>query len=120
MLKDLFKSVIDADEAPVVICGMDNIIAYMNPASVTRYGNDFTGQNIMEFHNEISREKIYRVIALFKEYPEVRKVYTYRNDKENKDVYIVALRNGDGALIGYYEKHEYRNAEISPLYKGIK
>lgn len=39
------------------------------------------------------------------------------NDKENKDVYTVALRDDDGKLIGYYEKHEYRNRETVGLYQ---
>ena len=34
---------------------------------------------------------------------------------QNKDVYMVALRDA-GKLIGYYEKHEYRNAEMMKLY----
>ena len=29
---------------------------------------------------------------------------------------MVALRDRDGALIGYYEKHEYRNAETAERY----
>ncbi len=44
------------------------------------------------------------------------KVYTFRNEKENKDVYMIALRNDEGELIGYYEKHEYRNIETMKLY----
>ena len=44
-------------------------------------------------------------------------IYTSRNDKENKDVYMVALRDGDGNLIGYYEKHEYRDRETMGLYE---
>lgn len=34
---------------------------------------------------------------------------------ESKDVYMVALRD-EGELIGYYEKHEYRNAETMKPY----
>ena len=37
--------------------------------------------------------------------------------KENKDVYMVALRDEDGKLIGYYEKHEYRNRETAKRYE---
>jgi hypothetical protein len=29
---------------------------------------------------------------------------------------MVALRDDAGELIGYYEKHEYRNKETSELY----
>lgn len=42
-------------------------------------------------------------------------VYTSHNEKQNKDVYMVALRD-EGELIGYYEKHEYRNAETMKPY----
>ena len=42
-------------------------------------------------------------------------VYTFHNEKQNKDVYMVALRD-EGKLIGYYEKHEYRNTEKMKLY----
>ena len=41
---------------------------------------------------------------------------TEKNEKQNKDIYMVALRDRDGALIGYYEKHEYRNAETAERY----
>ena len=37
------------------------------------------------------------------------------NEKQNKDVYMVALRDV-GKLIGYYEKHEYRNVETMKQY----
>ena len=37
------------------------------------------------------------------------------NEKQNKDVYMVALRK-EGKLIGYYEKHEYRDRETMKLY----
>ena len=42
--------------------------------------------------------------------------HTIFNEKENKDVYMVALRNDEGDLIAYYEKHEYRNRETMKMY----
>lgn len=47
-------------------------------------------------------------------------IYTFRNEKENKDVYMVALRDEKNQLIGYYEKHEYRNVETAELYDFTK
>lgn len=116
-LNSFFKSIIDADGAPVVICNLEHIVVYMNPASVSHYHTDITGKNIKSCHNAASGEKIDRVVAWFKESIENNLVYTYRNDKENKDVYMVALRDDGGSLIGYYEKHEYRNKETAELYK---
>lgn len=120
MENNYFKSVIDADEAPVVICDLSHTVVYMNPAAVKRYekrgGAALIGRSLMGCHNADSKDKIERVIAWFKKDPANNKVYTFRNEKENKDVYMIALRNDDGELIGYYEKHEYRNIESMALY----
>lgn len=117
MINDFLKSVIDSDLAPVVICDLMHTVVYMNPASVARYGVDITGKSIKCCHNPDSNDKIERVVSWFKESKDNNIVYTSRNDKENKDVYMVALRNDSGELIGYYEKHEYRNAETKKLYE---
>lgn len=29
---------------------------------------------------------------------------------------MIALRDAQGSLIGYYEKHEYRDRDMMPLY----
>lgn len=87
----------------------------MNPAAISRYaksgGAKLVGKSIFECHNTKSQEKIKKVIAWFNESTENNIVYTYHNEKENKDVYMVALRDESKKLIGYYEKHEYRNIE---------
>ena len=115
-MEQFFKSVLEQDNAPIVICNLDSEIIYMNPASILRYGKNLVGKNLKECHNAESNEKIERVLAWFSESKDNNTVYTYRNDKENKDVYMVALRDSDGKLIGYYEKHEYRNREVLKLY----
>lgn len=120
MENNFFKSVIDADEAAVVICDLEHTIVYMNPAAVKRYekrgGAALVGRSIKGCHNGDSNDKIEQVIAWFKKGKGNNKVYTFHNDKENKDVYMIALRNDEGELIGYYEKHEYRTRESMAMY----
>ena len=116
MLNKLFKSILDQDSAPVVVCDIDDIIVYMNPSAKERYHKDLTGKSIKDCHPPKANEMIDKVIAWFKESKNNNIIYTYRNDEENKDVYMVALRDDDGTLIGYYEKHEYRNRETTGLY----
>lgn len=116
MLHQLLKSVMDQDTAPVVICDLDSTIVYMNPAAITRYHGDLTGKSLKNCHNADSNQKIDRVLAWFAESREHNRVYTSHNDRENKDVYMIALRDENGRLIGYYEKHEYRNCETAALY----
>jgi len=88
----------------------------MNPAAITHYRRDLTGSNVKNCHPAAANEKIDKVLEWFGKSSDNNIVYTFRNDKENKDVYMVALRNDEGVLIGYYEKHEYRNRETAKLY----
>ncbi len=115
-----FKSVIDQDRAPVVICDLNHVIVYMNPVAEKNYekwgGADLVGKSLMDCHNEKSREAIEKVVEWFKESVENNIIYTFYNEKQNKDVYMVALRDDTGELIGYYEKHEYRNREMMERY----
>jgi len=111
-----FKSVLDQDIAPVVLCDLQSNIVYMNPSAIARYHGDLTGKSLKSCHSLDSNQKIDKVLEWFSQSADNNTVYTYRNDNENKDVYMVALRNQDGTLIGYYEKHEYRNKETKKLY----
>jgi PAS domain-containing protein len=119
-LNEIFKSVLDADRAAVVICDLEHTIIYMNPVAVARYekwgGKALLGKSLLDCHNEKSREMINKVLDWFKKSTDNNLVYTFYNQKENKDVYMVALRNDSGDLIGYYEKHEYRNRETMKMY----
>jgi predicted ATP-grasp superfamily ATP-dependent carboligase len=115
-----FKSIIDQDRSAVVICNLEHEIIYMNPTAVRRYekrgGASLIGKSLLACHNEKSCDMIRKVIAWFEKNTENNIVYTYRNEKENKDVYMVALRDEIENLIGYYEKHEYRNLETMKIY----
>jgi len=116
----LFKSVIEQDRAAIVICDLNHTITYMNKAAISRYakrgGRDLIGQSLLNCHNSQSNEMINKVINWFLKDEHNNMIYTYKNEKENKDVYMVALRDESNKLIGYYEKHEYRNAETASIY----
>ena len=117
-LSRYFKSIIEQERAAVVICNLGHEIIYMNPAAVSRYKKhgSLVGKSLLDCHSESSNEKIKRAADWFAEDVSHNIVYTFRNEKEKKDVYMVALRDEDGALIGYYEKHEYRADETMKMY----
>lgn len=114
-----YKSVLDQDRSAIVICNLQHEIIYMNAAAVKNYekfgGEQLMGKNLLNCHNPKSRERIKQVVQWFAESKEHNLIYTFHNEKQNKDVYMVALREGD-RLIGYYEKHEYRNPETMEMY----
>lgn len=116
-LSVFFKSVIDQDRAPVVLCDLDHTILYMNPAAIRNYakrgGERLIGQSLLACHNSHSQALIQRTVAWFRESQEHNIIYEFHNERDNRDVYTVALRDADGTLIGYYEKHECRNPETA-------
>ncbi|MDD6024266.1 MAG: PAS domain-containing protein [Oscillospiraceae bacterium] len=115
-----FKSVIDQDRAPVVLCDLAHTIVYMNPAATTRYagrgGADLIGRNLKDCHSPQSNQRIDSAVDWFRADKSHNLVFAYRMEKENSDVYMVALRDTDGTLIGYYEKHESRTNETMKQY----
>ncbi len=117
-LHPLFKSILEQDRCAVVVCNNSNDIVYANPAAQKYYGKygNLVGKSIFDCHNEKSQGIIMKVWDWFNESPDNNIMYTYHNDKQNKDVYMVALRDEEGKLIGYYEKHEYRNPETMKKY----
>ena len=115
-MEAVFKSVLEQDKAPVVICDPEHVIIYMNPAAKAQYHGDLTGKNLLDCHNERSKEMILKVVSWFEKSPGNNIVHTFFNPKLNKDVYMVALRDGNGKLIAYYEKHELRTADETPFY----
>ncbi len=118
--KKLFRSVMEQDRSPVVLCDLNHTVIFMNSTAAKRYeaegGYGLIGKSLMGCHNSKSKEIIEKVVSWFAESEENNMIYTFRNDKENKDVYMVALRDEEGTLIGYYEKHEYRSKESAKLY----
>ena len=114
-----YKSILDQDQAAIVIYNLKHEIIYMNPVAVQSYekwgGDKLIGRSLLDCHNAESNEKTQRVVDWFDEDESHNIVYTFHNEKQNKDVYMVALRDS-GKLIGYYEKHEYRDAETMQLY----
>jgi len=119
-LLPFFKSVLEQDRSAVVLCDLEHTIIYMNPAAGERYakwgGMALVGKSLLDCHPPQANGMIEKVVAWFRESGEHNLIYTFRSDQENKDVYMVALRDDGGKLIGYYEKHEYRDRETMERY----
>lgn len=116
-----FKSVLDQDREPIVICDLEHKIIYMNPVACEYYqkygGVSLLGQSVLDCHNPRSVEMIHKVVDWFKEDRKNNMVHTYYSKSKNMDIYMIAMRDEAGELIGYYEKHESRNRDEEPLYR---
>ena len=116
-----FKSLIDQDTNPIVLCDTNHIIRYMNPAAAAHYapygGETLLGKSVMGCHKPASREAIEKVVAWFAKDKANNRVHTMYIEKENLDIYMVALRSDAGDLIGYYEQQIFRTPDTAPLYQ---
>lgn len=116
----VFKSIVDQDRNEVVVCDLDGTIIYMNPASVRHHakrgGEALVGMSMMRFLGPECQDRVRRGIAWFRESADHNVVYTAYNEAHDRDEYMVALRDEDGALIAYYEKHECRTRETMSRY----
>ena len=87
-LDEIYKSVLEADRAAVVICDLEHIIIYMNPTAIKRYekwgGAKLLGKSLLACHNEKSCEMIVKVVDWFRSDKRHNIVYTFHNEKENK------------------------------------
>lgn len=117
---EYFKSIIDQDNKAYVICDLNHTIIYMNPFAIEAFknrGGNLVGRNLMDCHPDDAKAKINMILEWFKKDKNNNIVHTFYNEKQMKDGYMVALRNSDGELIGYYEKHEYRARDERPFYE---
>ena len=116
-----FKSILEEDHCAVGICSPDHQILYMNPAACKNYtkygGAELLGKSLLDCHNSRSKEMIGKILDWFKADKSNNRVHTFYNEKQHKDGYMIALRNEQGELIGYYEKHEFRDRDLSPFYQ---
>ena len=120
-LNAYFKSIIEQDREHVVICDLNHTILYMNPSAIRDYakygGASLLGRSLMNCHNPHSVEIIQKVVDWFAADKSHNLIFTHYDAKHDRDVYMVALRDDNGTLIGYYEKHESRTRETMKRYE---
>lgn len=123
-MNNYFKALVEKDREPIVIADINHIIVYMNEVAIFRFakrgGADLIGKSLLHCHNEKSCELIKSVVESFVADENLNYVYTYYSEKWQADVYMVALRDENKKLIGYYEKHECRVKETMKPYEGVK
>ncbi len=114
-LTDFFKGIVDSEEGPIVICNMDYRIIYLNPSAMDYYrsGHNMHGKLLESFMNEELMSMVRMSVEWFKESKDNNRVFAFHDNKKNLDMYILAIRNGSGDLIGFYGREESRTPDQS-------
>jgi DUF438 domain-containing protein len=103
----IYTAILENLVEPIVFVDMSHVIRYMNKAAIEKYqkhgGGDLVGKSIFDCHNERSKEMILEIADSFIKGEEERFLTV---NKANQKVFMRAVRNDSGDLIGYYERYE--------------
>ena len=120
-ISSFFKSYVETEEVPVVMCDLDYRIIYANRSALEEFGKyDLTiGRSLRLYMDEESLSKINVVVEWFKESTDNNRIFVGRIEEENTDLYITAVRDENNDLIGFCNKRKNRNADKCEPYDAI-
>jgi PAS domain-containing protein len=100
----LMAAILDSLKDPVLVADTGHMIRYMNKAAIAYYeeGESLMGRSLLDCHNEQSQQTMIEILAAMHEGEEERLI----TDDEKHRIYMRAVRDGDGGVLGYYERYE--------------
>jgi PAS domain-containing protein len=100
----LMAAILDSLKDPLLFADTDHVTRYMNRAAVEYYdeGQELIGRSLLECHNERSQEMMVDILAAMHAGEEERLI----TDNEEHRIYMRAVRDQDGRVLGYFERYE--------------
>lgn len=97
------EHLLDSLPDPYVYCDRDHVIRHMNRAARERYAGRAAdvGRSIFDCHNDESN----RIIVEVFERLDSGETEVLISESADRRVYMRAVRDGEGALTGYYERY---------------
>ena len=101
----LMAAILDSLKDPVLFADTEHVTRYMNKAAVAHYaeeGENLIGQSLLDCHNKRSQQMMVEILAGMHEGLEERLI----SDNEKHRIFMRAVRDTDGQVLGYYERYE--------------
>lgn len=100
----LMATILDSLKNPVTFVDTEHIVRYMNKAAIAHYdeGLALIGTSVLDCHNQHSQKIIIEILAAMRNGEEERLIA----DDEKRRIYMRAVRDNEGQLLGYYERYE--------------
>jgi hypothetical protein len=101
---DLMAAFLNSLKNPFLFADTRHRIVYMNRAAINHYkdGEKLIGTSLLDCHNEQSRKMIVEILAAMEAGEDERLI----TDNEKHRIYMRAVRDAEGNLLGYYERYE--------------
>lgn len=100
----LLNAFMDSLKDPFLFVDTNHIIRYMNKTARSHFkdGVDLLNRSLLDCHNEHSCRIIRKNLEAFKNGEDERLIH----NSEKKRLFMRAVRDEEGQLIGYYERYE--------------
>lgn len=101
----LLEAILDSVDSPILFADTSHTTRYMNKTAIAYYegGVDLIGRSLMDCHNENSRRLMIEILAAMQAGEEDERLII---EDEEKKVFMRAVRDGEGRVLGYYERYE--------------
>jgi len=98
-------AILDSLKDPVLVADTEHVTRYMNRAAMAYYeeGADLIGRSLLDCHNQRSQQMMVDILAAMQTEGLEERLIT---DNEKHRIYMRAVRDPDGGLLGYYERYE--------------
>ncbi len=103
--EEILYGILDAYAYEIVFVDRTHIVRYMNKVAKQRYGDRvIIGNSLFNCHNENSKIKIEELLQRADAGED--EMFELYNGKTGEREFFVPVRNKQGEVIGYFERHE--------------
>ena len=101
----LVAAILDSLKDPILFADTEHVTRYMNKAAVAHYeeGESLIGRSLLDCHNEQSQAMMVEILAAMQAEGLEERLIT---DNEKWRIFMRAVRDIDGKVLGYYERYE--------------
>ena len=102
----VMAALLDSLVGPLMYVDTDHVIRYMNKAAIAHYrgGATLLGSSVLDCHTEQQQAALLEIVEAMQSGEEERLTI----EDESRRIYMRAVRDGEGRLLGYYERYEPR------------
>jgi PAS domain-containing protein len=102
---DFLAAILDSLKDPVLVADTQHVTCYMNRAAVAYYeeGESLMGRSLLDCHQQASQRMMIDILAAMQSEGLDEQLIT---DNEKHRIYMRAVRDEAGLVLGYYERYE--------------
>ena len=104
MNKQFYESLLNSLKDPILVADTQHIVQYMNKAAINHYeeGESLIGSNLLLCHNQESQKMMIDILEEMQNGLDEKLI----TDNEKHRIFMRAVRDENGELIGYFERYE--------------